>query len=138
MILRGRAQKHEEGDPIAFIHHKKKKKGKGGSSGSGKPHPQNYNIKIGRYMESSNIGCYSFHMNVHYAQDYPHKNNALQYNSRSNNNMFNNRIRGDNRRNNNNGRGEIRRCAMSGYEEEHYPQKNSVNTRHESDVANQS
>jgi len=39
MISRGEIQKHKEGEPIAFITHKKNKKGKGGPSSSRNPPP---------------------------------------------------------------------------------------------------
>ena len=42
MISRGRIQKHEEGERVAFItHDKKKKKGKEDPSNSRNPSPQN-------------------------------------------------------------------------------------------------
>lgn len=50
MISRGRIQKHEEGEPVAYItHDKRKKKGKGGTSSSRKPPPHHSN----RRKESS-------------------------------------------------------------------------------------
>ena len=37
MVSRGRIQKHEEGEPVAFVTHNKKKKAKGGPTNSRTP-----------------------------------------------------------------------------------------------------
>jgi len=54
-MSRGRIQKHEEGEPAAFISQNKKKKGKGGPSNSRKPSPRNSKKRNDR--TSSHIEC---------------------------------------------------------------------------------
>jgi len=133
MISRGRIQKHEAGEPFAFIaHDKKKNKGKGGPSR--KPPPLN----LSRGKEYVNIECYNCHKKDHHARDCPEKSNGPRYNTRSNNNRFNDQIRRDDRRNDHNGRYERRRDDPSDHEEDHHPQNKSKFSRNESNIANQS
>ena len=67
MISRGKIQKHEEGEPIAFITQNKKNKGKGGPSNSRKPPPQS--SKRSNDRESLHIECFNCHKKGHYALD---------------------------------------------------------------------
>lgn len=86
MMDGGKIQKHEEGEPFAFVTQDKKKKGKAKPSNQIKSSPKSKESKRRLRKDRHQIECYNYHKYGHYARDCPRKRDTLRSNRVYNNN----------------------------------------------------